>query len=272
MEPVIVEGRNYNPTNPPTWKEFSIDLVYVDHAYQQPLDEKWVSYLVDNWDGNAAGSLLISVHADGKAATPDGQHRIAAMRRLGIRYWQCECHYGLSLEQEADLFLSRNHKKVPHVIAKFRARVAKKEKTALEIKEIMKRYDVQIGFRDSNIDSPYYNCVDYIEKAYHYGLLEEVMQVIELCWSTHGRLARDRIVVAGVTLFLRNFIEHRAFNLDSAIDRISVRIDLKRAKTHARDAAGAGGTSQAYQFAKLLWEAYNKGRQTQRLPEITVYR
>lgn len=264
--------RILEPTHPPVWKDYPTDQIYVDTSYQQPLDEKWVQYLIDNWDGNAAGALLISVHDDDRAATPDGQHRLAAMRRLGIKYWKCECHYGLTPEQEADLFLTRNNKKIPHVLAKFHARVRKGEAKALDIKRIMKSYGVQVGFRDSNPNSTFYNCIGSIEKAYDAGILDETIQLLEMCWSDHGRLARDKLVVDGITLFLRNFGQHRAFNMNSAVERIGKRVDLKKAKTQARDLAGASGTSQAYQFAKFLWEAYNKGKQSLRLPEITIYR
>lgn len=270
MEPEVLE--NLHPKNPPVWKEFPIGQIYVDPEYQQPFDQKWGDQLADNWQPDAAGSLLLSVHDDGRAATPDGQHRLYAMRKKGITHWPCECHYGLTFEQEADLFLTRNTRKVPHIIAKFRARVAKKEPKALEIKRIMREYGVQIGFRDARIDSPFYNCVAAIEKSFDADLLEETIQILEICWSNHGRIARDKMVVDGITLFLFNFIDDQNFNINHAIDRIGKLIVLPKAKAHARSAATATRTSQAYQLAKLLLEAYNKGKQTRGLPAIAIDR
>lgn len=264
---------NVNPANPPVWKEFPIEKVYVDSSYQQPFDENWCNYLVDNWDGNAAGSLLLSVHEDGRAATPDGQHRLAAMRRLGIAYWQCECHYGLTVSQEAGLFRSRNNRKPIHPISKFKARVVEGEKEANEIRNILVKHGAQIAFQNP-ASAPNYACVGPIEKAYRNGVLDDVIFLIETCWGQHGKIARAQLIVEGMTIFMMNFGLHQNFSLDLALDKFSNpnndprKMRLPALKQKAKNDADALGTSQAWQFAKALRDIYNKGGRTRVLPDL----
>jgi hypothetical protein len=264
-----------NYLTPPEWKEIAISKIYVDHTYQQALDENWVEYLFNNWNPIAAGSLLLSHHeSDGSYATPDGQHRLVVMRKKGIRTWPCEVHYGLTLQQEAELFLSRNDRKVVAPISKFIAQVQAKYPTALEIKEILRKNGSQIGFRSTSSKSAYYECVTSVREAYRKGVLADVIFLIETCWGIHEHRARTKLIVDGTTLFMLTFGGHKNFSLDKALDKFSNpenhsrKMNLIALVRKVKNDASALGTSQTYEFAKQLREIYNKGGRSNVLPEL----
>ena len=73
--------------------------------YQRPVDEKEVNRLIREWDNRLLDPLVVSFR-DGKFNVVDGQHRVAAMRKMngGKEVMvPCTIYSGLTYEQEADL-------------------------------------------------------------------------------------------------------------------------------------------------------------------------
>ncbi len=73
--------------------------------YQRPVDEQEVDRLIREWDGRLLDPLVVSFR-DGKFHVVDGQHRVAAMRKIyGGKEVMAPCtiYNGLTYEQEADL-------------------------------------------------------------------------------------------------------------------------------------------------------------------------
>ena len=73
--------------------------------YQRPVDEKEVNRLIREWDDRLLDPLVVSFR-DGKFNVVDGQHRVAAMRKMnGGKEVMVPCiiYSGLTYEQEADL-------------------------------------------------------------------------------------------------------------------------------------------------------------------------
>ena len=73
--------------------------------YQRPVDEREVNRLIREWDDRLLDPLVVSFR-DGKFNVVDGQHRVAAMRKMngGKEVMvPCTIYSGLTYEQEADL-------------------------------------------------------------------------------------------------------------------------------------------------------------------------
>jgi len=73
--------------------------------YQQPLSEKNIERLIREWDNRLLTPLIVSFR-DGKYNVVDGQHRVAAMRRMNHGedvLVPCLVYTGLTYEQEAAL-------------------------------------------------------------------------------------------------------------------------------------------------------------------------
>lgn len=73
--------------------------------YQRPVDEKEVDRLIREWDDRLLDPLVVSFR-DGKFYVVDGQHRVAAMRKMngGKEVMvPCTIYSGLTYEQEAEL-------------------------------------------------------------------------------------------------------------------------------------------------------------------------
>jgi len=73
--------------------------------YQQPISEKKVDHLIQEWDDRLLTPLTVSFR-DGKFNVVDGQHRVAAMRKMNNGenvMVPCLVYSGLTYEQEAEL-------------------------------------------------------------------------------------------------------------------------------------------------------------------------
>lgn len=72
--------------------------------YQRPVDEKEVARLIKEWDERLFDPLSVSFR-DGKFNVVDGQHRVAALRRMNEGtdvLVACKVYSGMNYKQEAD--------------------------------------------------------------------------------------------------------------------------------------------------------------------------
>src|SRR5688572_29248244 len=93
-------------------REIEVGKLKVRSIYQRPLDERRVKKMTDAFDENLIGALEVSF-ADGQFWVVDGQHRLALLRAKGIKTVNAVIHYGLSLEEEANLFGRLNSQRRP---------------------------------------------------------------------------------------------------------------------------------------------------------------
>lgn len=83
-----------------------VSEIKIDTGYQRRLREK-VNRMVANWDYNLCDVVLVS-YRNGKFYVIDGQHRVAAAKRVGAEFLPCQIVEGLSREEEAARFVALN--------------------------------------------------------------------------------------------------------------------------------------------------------------------
>lgn len=105
----------------------------------RPVDTGWVDRKVrEGFEPSRIGVPIVSHRADGTYVWLDGQHRGELIRRAG---WadqkiQCRVFTGLTLAQEASLFLGHNDNRQVKTVYKFLARVTANEADAVAITAI----------------------------------------------------------------------------------------------------------------------------------------
>ena len=72
--------------------------------YQRVLNNARVKRIADNFDPARVGVLLLSKRGPHSYAIVDGQHRLCAMRQIGVPDAVCIVVVGLSYEEEANYF------------------------------------------------------------------------------------------------------------------------------------------------------------------------
>lgn len=128
--------------------KLSVKEISIDPAYQRSLDESRVDSMAKRFDEARIGVPVVSLRKNGHYVVLDGQHRVEAMRRSGSADTKilCEVHNGLSLSEEAELFLKLNNgRKSVRVFDKYRARIVADEPTAVEFTRIVQSLGLRIG-------------------------------------------------------------------------------------------------------------------------------
>lgn len=113
-----------------------VSSVIIDREYQRDLDEARAKRMADNFNVGLFGVPVVSVRPSGVVAALDGQHRINARILAGKKDDEIvvEAHYGLTLKQEAELFLRLNGGRTAvHTWDKWRARLVAREPIATEM-------------------------------------------------------------------------------------------------------------------------------------------
>lgn len=93
-------------TNPETPRDLSSDQLTSGLPYQRPVEPEDVDKLIAKWDNRLLTPLVVSFR-DEKFNVVDGQHRIAAMRKMangGSVIVPCLIYFGMTYEQEVELY------------------------------------------------------------------------------------------------------------------------------------------------------------------------
>lgn len=226
-----------------------------------------VKKLAREWDFDKAGTLHVSQRSDGKYYIVEGNHRRLAALELGYGTTKarCECHRGLSLEQEAALFLALNDVRPVTAWDKFRVGLEAGDPLPIMVRDTLAKYGLKIGpqANDSTVC-----CITEVTKIAQRdpALLDDVFHVLTEAWGTR-RAALERIPVAAMSTVLGRY--------NGECDR--ARLATKLAKYRGGPGALAGDAAGLADFrpigktraaAEIIVDTYNKGASAKRLPAL----
>lgn len=118
-----------------------IALLRSDSRYQTPIIDSIVENIVENFSSAAVNPPLVSRRADGTLWVIDGQHTVKGHIDLGRAEIDCKVIEGLTIKDEADLFLIRNDPASRRKLSKkqsFKARVEAGDPIAVAMNKIFR--------------------------------------------------------------------------------------------------------------------------------------
>lgn len=255
-------------------RKVSLDQIVIDPRVQrvEGIDQRRVNKMAENFDPDALGLLILSERPDGTLACLDGMHRRAAALQAG---WKkpvdARMFSGLTVAQEAGLFLLYNDKKDPSAVSKFQARVLTGDEVAVDINDITRRlgWTVRIAAEPGSLAA-----VDALERVYRTGagtltdgaypaVTERTLSTITEAWG-HDAIAVQNPILQGVAqLYGRYGNAVDTPKLVREMQDTQPRVLVGRAKT-LKDVQG--GTVPAA-LAKILVSLHNNRRRTNLLPD-----
>lgn len=173
----------------------------VDHRYQRDFDQRRVDAMTRAYNPNLIGVPVVSKREDGSCVRIDGQHRLATCIAAGHGDVPLlmEVHEGLSLQEEAELFLRLNGGRTAvGAIDKFKAKLVAREPIALEIFAILKRLGCKITRSPSRGGVM---AVNAVEAAHRHGNLEPTMRSL-VTWLDGDTEAFHGDIIRAVSAFL----------------------------------------------------------------------
>ena len=247
--------------------------IVIDMRYQRNLSPKKVSLIAKNFDAAIAGVLVLSLRPDGNMYIIDGQHRLEAMRKLGIKEARCMIVTGLTIEQESDKFIWANTaRKSPEALNIFRARIIKGDPVALEIKETVEKCGLTIRLNGRGAGGKRTPgqlwAVAALEEIHRKGgadLLEYILRLLMEAWPGDWDILDQKVLLGVMTFHLKYQGRYRRDDFIEKMKIVSLRSLRQRAQYHSEN--GGGGLSKT--FCKALQEQYDWHRRTKRLEPAT---
>jgi len=158
------------------------------------IDHKRVQKMADDFQPHLLQVLTVSSRSDGKNLVVDGAHRLTTCKKVGFNSpLRCEVFTGLSIAEEASLFLGRNNAKMPSSISKYHARVLMGDPVAVDIERILTEAGWKVDPADEvgNVAA-----IDSVELVYKESpeILARTFRIITLAWEWDSRSSNGCIV------------------------------------------------------------------------------
>lgn len=249
----------------------SVHDLEVDPRIQRPMDNKMikkVQTIVRTFNVNALGVFTVSRRNNGALIVIDGQCRAEAVRRVaadGDHDGKVSCHVftGLTLSQEAQMFLDLNYGTNPTPLQKFKIRLAAGEPVALDIEKILRYYGWTIGFEPGAGTISAVAAVDRVyalsEKGeFEPNLVQMAILAISRAWGTDKSAAQGAII-EGVARLFAEYSDR--VDLDHLVSRMADYVGgPNKLFNNARSLAIVQNWKLAPTVASILVDEYNKGR------------
>ncbi|MBC7340908.1 MAG: ParB N-terminal domain-containing protein [Clostridia bacterium] len=246
-----------------------VEQIETDVRYQRALSETKVRAIMKDFDLRAIGMIYVSMREDGSLWVLDGQHRLEAAKRMGIKKVQCRVYIGLSREEEARLFYYFNANRGPvSALQRFKAKLVAGDGEARRILAIAKRHGFVIEYQYSRGGSGMPRCiaaVGALEQIYREDgerMLDRVLDVINRAWDGDPESLKGQIFL-GVRMFLKRFPKADTAWLIKRLRKTSVSELNRQAQSYAQVLGGHASVGAA----RAIYAAYNYRLTKNRLPE-----
>lgn len=179
-------------------KFVDINAIFVDPAYQRPLDEKRIERLRKAYTRGAAKAISLSRRACGSLYVYDGQHTLALCKAIGEKQIPAVIVPG-NQAMEAKWFLLMNGAGVSKATAReaFMAGVVAKDDVALGVYALLKLHGVKVAKGGASQGTT--SAIGSLKIWYRQDAarLIRVMELIDRCWKGE-EAAWTQIVLRGV--------------------------------------------------------------------------
>lgn len=241
--------------------------LYVDKRVQRDqLQEKKVEHMVANFNRDAIGVIHVSRRIDGDYVI-DGWHRMETVRRVTDNNGTIAAHVykGLTLAQEARLFLDLNFGNQPTPLEKHKAMVAAEDEQALRIESAVRAYGWMIGRDSVNGTVPAIRKLYQIDQrsetapdgARDPSLLQMVFLTISRSW-TNDKYAAQAVILEALARLWEEY--GSKIDLDRLVDRLkNFAGGPRRLRREAQQLSVSLGAKVSMAIAMIVVEAYNKG-------------
>lgn len=260
----IIQG-DFTPKS--TFEWVPTDRLLVDVLYQRNLEKSRVSVMANNWNQSLAGVIMVNLRDNGNYYVMDGQHRHAAlqlMENTPEKVW-CEVFRGLTPEQEAKHFADQEKRRNLTTGARFKARVASKDITALEIVEAVTDAGLTVNYMAGPIPGNLraYGTLTEIHRRRGKHGLARILKTVAGAWP-HSEYQGSRPILNGLETFFAKYGDK--VNDERLISTLSLtEPHIIVAQAHSITATLSSQISPA--ITSIIRSLYNKSLRKNRLPE-----
>ena len=231
--------------------------------YQRVLNNARVKRIADNFDQARVGVLFLSKRGPHSYAIVDGQHRLCAMRQIGVPDAVCIVVVGLSYEEEANYFrIQTRDTNALSAYSLYKAGVQAKDEHFLRIEAILLKNEYTVGLNAEPMVITAVNTLTRVMTMQGEAALDLALQSIRDAW--HGdSTALRREMLAGVAEFARRYATR--FTAETFRQRLGNLLPADLFFEYRSRCEGRVNTNSAFKpiylqiFCSMLRDYYNKG-------------
>lgn len=262
-------------------REVPAYLLTIDPRVQRDSDPRRVKKLADEWNDLMVGVLTVSHRNAGMYTGPkppeeyvvlDGQTRLEAFRlvcsddSVTTAPLTCEVYEGLTLKEEAEIFLKHNDRRAVTPRDRFRLAVTAGEEWALDIRDIAAR----TGWYVQSSEKPgpgmrIFTAVSAAEKIYQMDegrSLRKTFDMIDAAWQNpKGAVVSETLYGLGM-LYARYEDQVDSRSLVNKLAKLGVNKFISGVADRRRANPGMSVRSAASDY---MVDLYNVGRRTRRI-------
>jgi hypothetical protein len=240
--------------------QIGLSQMTLDPIVNRTVDPKWVEHLAGDFHPLFLGVFHVAEH-DGTYKVIDGQHRKLAAEQVGydepVAAW---IYRGMSVEDQANLFLEVNMQRNVHAIDRFKKAVVAGRPNELAVAKVLADYDLEVGHNADQVGSP------GALLAVHRGkggddLLHALVDTLTGAWPALGAKALSGEVVSVIAKMERRYRRVDGVQLDlvrlrEAFEQVTlVELIAKRDARHRQDPI----YTKRHHMAVAIRDAYNEG-------------
>lgn len=245
----------------------------IDPEAQRTLNLSRARAIAADIKPHALGSVIVSQRKNGDLYIVDGQHRREACRIAGIDTLMAEVHRGLTLQEEATLFLIKNREaSKTNAHDEYRIGLTAGLPLFVDTEKVLVSHKLKIGSTSSNQVGAVQGILA-ITDNYGPDVLDDVLTVAE---EAYGRTAEtwDGIIIGGLGEFIGRHrdVVNTPPVLDELARKLGKRSSAARLIGDARsNATGFGakadgtGSRKMAAYRLILEDVWNKGRRKNRI-------
>jgi hypothetical protein len=250
-----------------THEQLHVDHLTVNPQAQRILNEPRAKRMADTFLPQAAGTLIVS-RRDGVNYVVDGQHRLVAARMAGVSQLQCEIHHGLSLADEAELFLIKNRdSKPPSKIDEFRIGVLAGHPLFVSIQAVLDKHNLGIApGLSANSLGAVQSLVRIVERC-SVEALDQALYVAEAAFTRTRGECWEGVLLTGLAMFLHRHLPNASSeDLDTLARKMAEVGPMHSWRGRIASLATDGGTRDSgtqtrnYAAYKLVAAAWNRNK------------
>jgi len=234
-----------------------------DERVNRVMSPARVAKIRANLNLEGIGFFIVSERENGELIILDGAHRSTALSEEGLGEMEIPAlvHHGLTMAQEAQLFLIYNDRLAVDILERFRIQVAAKDPEAI----VLDREIRAAGFLADKFSRNKIMAIKALQTLYrggsasgreaHLKTLRETLRVINEAWGTEGTATKQTINGIG-SLFLNHEDEVDTERLISALAGARGGANAIAVRTHYHTSEGGKKALPGAELAVV--EIYNK--------------
>ena len=193
----------------------AVEKLQVDLAYQPSLAQSRVNSIASNFDPDLLQAITVNVRTNGAWYVIDGQHRVAAIKKLGLLSVKAWMFYGLSVAEEASLFykLATQRRGSLPAIARYQSLRAAEDVEIVAIQKVLDEHHLIIGKSGGSNRIAAVNAILWIWREHGEVIFRESLNVILKAYPSdnHRWIAP---LLESVAMFIKRYPE-------ASIDRLT---------------------------------------------------